>query len=84
MDIQNILDYKYSIQILPNYDKSKALSVIITSREHYVLTKYKPKKFVSLKNFIHQEVKSLDNNTNMPINSITLILEKLTNKYLKI
>lgn len=83
MDIQNILNHKYSIQFLSIYEKDKALSVIITSREHYVLTKYKTKSFISIEDFIYQEVISINNYTKVPINSINLILEKLTNKYLK-
>jgi hypothetical protein len=84
MDIQNITNQKYSKQFSPFYKKSSALSIAITSREHYALTKCRAKTFFSMENLIYEEIKSLDNYTNIPLNIVTLISEELTNKYLKL
>lgn len=77
MDVQIILSPLNSYIFLKNYDKQKAVSIVLPTREHYLLSKYRKKKFDNVTDFITAEICSLSDYTNVPREIIESLQEKL-------
>lgn len=77
MDIQNIINPVCAKKYIENYDKRRALSIALSPREHYLLTKYRVKNFNSLKNLIREEIQSMQNYTDVPEDVVQSISVKI-------
>lgn len=84
MDIQDVLNHVYLKEFIDDYNKRTGLSIALSSREHYILSKERKKNINSLEKLLQEELISLSNYTDIPEEIIQSIKEKINDKYLAI
>ncbi len=82
MDIQHVLNHVYSKKFIDGYNKINGLSIVLSSREHYVLSKKKNKDIYSLKNYLEKKLIILRNYTDVNEEIIQSIKKKINDRYL--
>ncbi len=83
MDIQHVIDPLYSKKHLHSYEIEKGVSIAISPREHFLLTKNRTKHFSSIENLLKEEIQGLKDFTNVPKDRLTLVIKLINNRYLK-
>lgn len=81
MDIQHVTNPFYSKRFFKNYKIESGLSIVIETREHFLLSKYRKKEFFTIEGFINEELNGLMNFTNLPNDKISLLKNKIKIKY---
>lgn len=82
MDIHHVTNKTYSKQLFENYITKKGLSIALTEREHYLLTKYSKKDFTNKSQLVVFELDNISNYTNVPQDILRKLRLKIKERYL--
>jgi len=83
MDIQHIVNSLYSKKYFHSYEIKKGLSIVISPREHYLLTKNRTKNFSSIETLLKEETQSLENFTDISKDKLELVISLINDRYSK-
>ena len=77
MDIQHVIKKKFADRFIVGYDATTATSIVLPSREHYLLSKYRGKQFEILQSLMEDEIESISRYTDVPDTIIQTLKTKI-------
>lgn len=80
MDIHHILNHTILMDV-KGYSGKNTLSIALSTREHYLLSKGRRKKSFYVQESIEEELIELVKYTNIPSDVIKLIRKKISHQY---
>ena len=77
MDIHHIINKFFANHFIVEYDATTATSIVLPSREHYLLSKYRGKHFEVLQSLMEDELESISRYTDVPDTVIQTLKTKI-------